>query len=48
MSIKPYSINVYRAGSWFEIQTDDLLPGDLVSIGVLVATFMSEHKLRLA
>jgi cation-transporting ATPase 13A1 len=32
MSIKPYTINVFRAGSWFEIQSDDLLPGDLVSI----------------
>jgi cation-transporting ATPase 13A1 len=33
MSLKPYTINVYRAGKWSEIQSDDLLPGDLVSIG---------------
>ncbi|KAI9343312.1 hypothetical protein DFJ73DRAFT_841861 [Zopfochytrium polystomum] len=32
MSIKPYPINVYRLGAWTEIQTDDLLPGDLCSI----------------
>lgn len=33
MTIKPYPINVYRAGSWFEVLSDALLPGDLVSIG---------------
>ncbi|KAJ3205031.1 hypothetical protein HDU67_009150 [Dinochytrium kinnereticum] len=32
MSIKPYPIFVYRLGSWTEIQTDDLLPGDICSI----------------
>ncbi len=32
MSIKPYNIWVYRAGKWAEMQTSDLLPGDLVSI----------------
>ncbi|PWZ02649.1 putative SPF1-P-type ATPase [Testicularia cyperi] len=32
MSIKPYSIWVYRSGKWTEMQTSDLLPGDLVSI----------------
>lgn len=32
MSIKPYPITVFRQGAWTEIQTDDLLPGDLVSI----------------
>ncbi|KAJ3101770.1 hypothetical protein HDU97_001054 [Phlyctochytrium planicorne] len=32
MSIKPYPIYVYRLGSWTEIQTDDLLPGDICSI----------------
>ena len=29
MSIKPYAIWVYRAGKWAEMQTSDLLPGDL-------------------
>ncbi|KAI8818388.1 uncharacterized protein EV422DRAFT_538413 [Fimicolochytrium jonesii] len=32
MSIKPYPIHVYRAGRWHLIQTDRLLPGDIVSI----------------
>jgi cation-transporting ATPase 13A1 len=32
MSIAPYSIFVYRAGAWTSIQTDELLPGDIVSI----------------
>lgn len=33
MSIKPYAIQTRREGKWIEIQTDELLPGDLVSIG---------------
>jgi len=33
MSIKPYDIWVYREERWIEIQSDKLLPGDLVSIG---------------
>ncbi|KAK6542921.1 hypothetical protein TWF694_006859 [Orbilia ellipsospora] len=33
MSIKPYPIFVHRLGSWVEIQSDELLPGDLVSVG---------------
>jgi cation-transporting ATPase 13A1 len=32
MSIKPYNIWVYRTGKWIEIQSDKLLPGDLVSV----------------
>ncbi|KAL1870261.1 hypothetical protein VTK73DRAFT_2780 [Phialemonium thermophilum] len=32
MSIKPYDIWVYRLGKWTEIQSDKLLPGDLVSV----------------
>ncbi|GAA5847692.1 hypothetical protein JCM5353_002617 [Sporobolomyces roseus] len=32
MSIKPYGIMVRREKSWIEVQTDELLPGDLVSI----------------
>ena len=32
MSIKPYSISVFRNKAWTEVQSDDLLPGDLVSI----------------
>lgn len=33
MSIKPYPIYVHRSGKWAEIQSDQLLPGDLVSVG---------------
>ncbi|KAI0592865.1 cation pump, Ca2+ pump [Biscogniauxia sp. FL1348] len=33
MSIKPYDVWVYRLGKWTEIQSDKLLPGDLVSVG---------------
>lgn len=33
MSIKPYPIYVHRSGKWSEIQSDQLLPGDLVSVG---------------
>lgn len=33
MSIKPYDIWVFRLGKWVEIQSDKLLPGDLVSVG---------------
>ncbi|KAG0129654.1 hypothetical protein HOY82DRAFT_579618 [Tuber indicum] len=33
MSIKPYPIYVHRSGKWKEIQSDQLLPGDLVSVG---------------
>lgn len=32
MGIKPYNIWVYRDGKWSEIQTDELLPGDVVSV----------------
>ncbi|KAG6918084.1 hypothetical protein DXG01_016536 [Tephrocybe rancida] len=32
MAVAPYPIKVYRNGSWSTIQTDTLLPGDLVSI----------------
>ncbi|KAH8882959.1 hypothetical protein GQ53DRAFT_847280 [Thozetella sp. PMI_491] len=33
MSIKPYDIFVFRLGKWTEVQSDQLLPGDLVSVG---------------
>lgn len=32
MSIKPYPICVYRSNKWTEVQTDELLPGDIVSV----------------
>lgn len=33
MSIKPYDIWVHRNKGWEEVQSDKLLPGDLVSVG---------------
>lgn len=33
MSIKPYPIYVYRKLKWEQVQSDQLLPGDLVSVG---------------
>lgn len=33
MSIKPYDLLVYRQKKWEEIQSDKLLPGDVVSVG---------------
>lgn len=33
MGIKPYDIWVHRSDGWEEIQSDKLLPGDLVSLG---------------
>lgn len=35
MSIKPYPVNVYRKDEWISVNTDELLPGDLVSISEL-------------
>jgi len=32
MSMKPYNIMVHRSGQWKTVTTEDLLPGDLVSI----------------
>ncbi|KAF9272565.1 hypothetical protein BGZ74_005192, partial [Mortierella antarctica] len=32
ISIKPFHVNVRRNGSWINIMSDELLPGDLVSI----------------
>lgn len=33
MSIKPYELWVRREGKWTEVMSDQLLPGDLVSVG---------------
>jgi cation-transporting ATPase 13A1 len=33
MSIKPYDMWVYREKRWTELRSDELLPGDLVSVG---------------
>ena len=33
MSIEPYMIQPYRDGKWNKVQTDELLPGDVASLG---------------
>lgn len=33
MSVTPYPIQTLRGGKWVTLQTDELLPGDVVSIG---------------
>ena len=33
MSIEPYLIQCYRDGGWVKVQTDEPLPGDVVSLG---------------
>lgn len=32
MGIKPYPVYTYRCGEWKEVQSDELFPGDLVSV----------------
>jgi cation-transporting ATPase 13A1 len=33
MSVVPYPVQCYRDSKWIEVQTDKLLPGDIVSVG---------------
>jgi cation-transporting ATPase 13A1 len=35
MSVAPYPIQCVRGGKWTTLQTTDLVPGDVVSIGTL-------------
>lgn len=32
MGIQPYSVHVFRGKEWIEVQTDELFPGDLLSV----------------
>ena len=34
MAVTPYPIQCKRDGKWSTVQTDDLLPGDIVSVGM--------------
>lgn len=43
MSIKPYAIMTRREGKWVEVQTDELLPGDVVSIGAFPLSLSHTH-----
>lgn len=40
MSIQPYPIQAYRDGKWQEVQTDALVPGDLVSISTYIVSIL--------
>ena len=33
MGSQAYQVQVYRGGKWIKISSDDLLPGDIVSVG---------------
>lgn len=33
MSVEPYPVKVFRDAAWQEVVSDQLVPGDLVSIG---------------
>ena len=33
MSIEPYTMRYYCDGKWNKVQTDELLPGDVLSLG---------------
>lgn len=39
MSITPYPIQCLRGGKWTTLQTDELLPGDVVSVGACPLDF---------
>jgi cation-transporting ATPase 13A1 len=45
MSVAPYAIQVYRDSKWSEIQSDKLLPGDVVSVGT--CSFFTTVDVRL-
>jgi magnesium-transporting ATPase (P-type) len=44
MSVVPYSIQCYRDSKWIEIQTDKLLPGDIVSVGMCKIFLCSDFR----
>ena len=39
MAVAPFPIQCVRGGKWVTIQTDELLPGDVVSVGKAVLPF---------
>lgn len=39
MAVAPFPIQCVRGGKWVTIQTDELLPGDVVSVGETIFTF---------
>lgn len=39
MSPKPYEVNVFRSNRWKGVPTTELLPGDIISIGICLIFF---------
>jgi magnesium-transporting ATPase (P-type) len=39
MSVAPFPIQVLRDSKWSVIQTDELLPGDVVSLGICLLLY---------
>jgi magnesium-transporting ATPase (P-type) len=42
MSVAPYPIQCYRDSKWVELQTDKLLPGDVVSVCKSLPLFLRQ------
>lgn len=47
MGNKPYLINVYRNKRWNRIKSDELLPGDIVSISMFCVHIAAEKIMLL-
>ena len=50
MSIEPYPIQCYHDGKWVKVQTDELLPGDIASLGecyILISELQSTKSIRI-
>ncbi len=45
MAVTPFPIQVFRDGKWQQIQTDGLVPGDLVSVGMPLLSVTPLHLL---
>ena len=43
MAVAPFPIQCVRGGKWVTIQTDELLPGDVVSVGKIVLPYRSRQ-----
>lgn len=42
MGQKPYTVFVKRQKKWIQVQSDELLPGDLVSIGKYLVVWICD------
>lgn len=43
MAVAPYPIQCYRESKWITIQSDELLPGDIVSVGQCLYPLSKPH-----